>query len=262
MAKLVPSQVVATIDQLFPNIGPVSSARRYSIGEIRNFQGLLDLIKQIPNELLTMPPAAYSSFVLGTATIRAEVERWLSQGTVGYVADVKGCDPVELIRSGLLQCPDEIPSPFTAALAFIPDQDLRKSIRADISAADQALAGGEWKAATVLAGSAIEALLLWAVQQPGRAQARTAAIVAAMQSGTLRASPPSDLEVWNLHQFIEVGAEMGLLNPDTRIAARLAKEFRNLIHPGRALRLGQVCDRATALSAVAALEHVARDLAR
>ena len=30
------------------------------------------------------------------------------------------------------------------------------------------------------------------------------------------------------------------------------------VHPGRARRLGQVCDRATAMSAIAAVEHVAR----
>ena len=41
---------------------------------------------------------------------------------------------------------------------------------------------------------------------------------------------------------------------------RLAKDFRNLIHPGRAQRQGQTCDRATALSAVAAVEHIVRCL--
>ena len=52
----------------------------------------------------------------------------------------------------------------------------------------------------------------------------------------------------------------GLISPDTCNAARLARNFRNLIHPGRAARLAQVCDRATAYSAVGALEHVIRDL--
>jgi hypothetical protein len=33
-----------------------------------------------------------------------------------------------------------------------------------------------------------------------------------------------------------------------------AREFRNLIHPGRSARLGKVCDRGTALSASAAVE--------
>jgi hypothetical protein len=34
----------------------------------------------------------------------------------------------------------------------------------------------------------------------------------------------------------------------------------HLIHPGRAIRIGQACDRGTALSALAAVELIARDL--
>jgi len=40
----------------------------------------------------------------------------------------------------------------------------------------------------------------------------------------------------------------------------LTRDFRNLIHPGKAQRLKQKCDKATALSVVAGLEHVRRDL--
>jgi hypothetical protein len=63
-----------------------------------------------------------------------------------------------------------------------------------------------------------------------------------------------------LFQYIEVAVELKLITADTAIAARLAKDFRNLIHPGRAKRLGQECNRGTTLSAVAALEHVVNDL--
>jgi hypothetical protein len=45
-----------------------------------------------------------------------------------------------------------------------PD-DFRKNLRLDMSAANRALANSEWKAATVLAGSVVEALLLWAIQR-------------------------------------------------------------------------------------------------
>ncbi len=51
-----------------------------------------------------------------------------------------------------------------------------------------------------------------------------------------------------------------MIKEDTAIQARLAKDYRNLIHSGRAQRLGQICDRGTDLSAVAALERVVRDL--
>jgi hypothetical protein len=51
-----------------------------------------------------------------------------------------------------------------------------------------------------------------------------------------------------------------VLKPVTYAAAKLAQNFRNLIHPGRADRDNQVCDRGTAYSAIGALEHVIRDL--
>jgi hypothetical protein len=55
-------------------------------------------------------------------------------------------------------------------------------------------------------------------------------------------------------------AHLGIVTPETAIEIRLAKSFRTLIPPGRAQRLAQKCDRVTALSSVAALDHVVRDL--
>jgi hypothetical protein len=48
---------------------------------------------------------------------------------------------------------------------FLNDPDLAEALRADIATASSALRNGEWKAATVLSGSVIEALLLWALQK-------------------------------------------------------------------------------------------------
>jgi hypothetical protein len=51
-----------------------------------------------------------------------------------------------------------------------------------------------------------------------------------------------------------------LITGDTAQLVRLAKDARNLVHPGRAARLDQKCNRATALTALAAVEAVADDL--
>ena len=72
-----------------------------------------------------------------------------------------------------------------------------------------------------------------------------------------RTNNPDD---WTLQHFIGVAEEMGYITPQTVIETRLAQDYRNLIHPGRSARLGQVCDRGSAYSAVAALDHVVRDL--
>jgi hypothetical protein len=72
--------------------------------------------------------------------------------------------------------------------------------------------------------------------------------------------PATSPEDWGLHEYIEVSVELGVISSDTAVQCRLAKNYRNLIHPGRAARLSQACDRATALSAEAGVEHVVRDL--
>jgi len=104
-----------------------------------------------------------------------------------------------------------------------------------------------------LAGSVVEALLLWALLQQNQVT-----ISATAAKLGLKVSPK--LEDWGLHQYIEVAAELNVITADTATQCRLAKDFRNLIHPGRAQRLAQVCNRGTALSAVAAVEHVVNDL--
>src|SRR5260370_37378034 len=129
-----------------------------------------------------------------------------------------------------------------------------------MSDVNRALSKGEWMAGTVLAGPAAEALLAWALRQRPTV-AITSAIAAARASGIMTTNPgPNDLDRWNLHECIEVSVELGIIKPNTAKQTRLAKDFRNFIHPGVAQRLGEKCDRATALSAVAGMEHVVRDL--
>lgn len=70
----------------------------------------------------------------------------------------------------------------------------------------------------------------------------------------------TNLEEWLLPHYIKVAADLNLVGAETATQCLLAKDFRNLIHPGRAQRLGQVCNRGMALSAVAAVEHVINDL--
>jgi hypothetical protein len=135
---------------------------------------------------------------------------------------------------------------------------LRDNIRRDLGATERALSNAEWKAATVLAGATIEALLHWRLQQPTPGLAAVHAAAAKLtNSEKFRKKPHKDIDNWTLHHFIEVAADLGLLkSADTYKSACLAQNFRNLIHPGRAEPLAQVCNRASTYSAVGALHHV------
>ena len=59
---------------------------------------------------------------------------------------------------------------------------------------------------------------------------------------------------------IEVAALAQLVKHKTAAQIRLAKEFRNLIPPGRTLRTGERCGKDTALGALAGVESVILDL--
>lgn len=260
MPRVVPSQVVAFINSLWPASTDLNNLHRGQAGQL---SGLVDLVEQIPGELLTMDTAAYTLFICGKAHIRQKLLTWAADSSrgheLGFMPGATPKNPVTEIRDALAKCRDESFASATSKLNFIPDPELRTNLLIDIGAIDRALSNNEWKAATVLAGSAIEALLLWDLQN--RRQASLPAAVSALVTNKTFDKPPSsDPEEWSLHHYVEVEAHLRIIKPDTATEARLAKKFRNLIHPGRAQRLGQKCDRGTALASVAALDHVVRDL--
>src|SRR5712691_11239088 len=82
----------------------------------------------------------------------------------------------------------------------------------------------------------------------------------AVTAGELQKQPPADLNDWKLFQLVSVARHAGLIEQDTRSQCDLSRDFRNLIHPGVTLRIGQRCDKGTALAAAAAVAFVTRDL--
>jgi hypothetical protein len=265
MPRIAPTQVVATIDRLFPGTSRHKKPQpTHSSGNANALRGIINLVNKVPDELIILPEDIYTDLILATSAIQNQLDIWTYRGDVGLLQAVKGLDPLVLIREALDQCTDQYPPPATTAgLSFIADAALRDNIRSDIAAADRALQNFEWKAATVLAGAVIEALLHWRLDQQPPISAEIAQSVSAlMVRNIFMEKPPIDRDHWGLHHFIEVSGDLKLIEPHTVVAANLAKNFRNLIHPGRSARTGQTCDRATALSALAGIEHVVRDLAR
>ena len=258
MSRVMPSQVVQTIDELFPHAARGGGDGQLQAGHSPALTGIIILVKALPLELISVSSNNYADFVLATSTIEYHLGVWAARGNVGGMAPVKGSDAISVIRRVLAECPDEFPPSATTELLFISEPKLRESIRSDLGAATRAFDNAEWKAATVLAGATIEAILLWKLQELDDIAVQAAANAVA-SAGKCDLPKPS-LDRWKLHQYIEVAAHLGVIKGETPSAARLAQNFRNLIHPGRAARLNQTCDRATAHSALGALHHVIRDL--
>ena len=244
----MPSQAVGTIRQLFPGVSRHNRPQpTYSTGNANVPRGIIDLVKQIPPELVILAEDVYADLILAISAIENQLDIWAFRGDVSVLMPVKGFDPVLLILEALDQCPDEYPpAPTTTELMFIADDVLRNSIRGDIGAAERAFANFEWKAATVLAGAAIEALLHWRLGQPPVTTADISrTMTTLMVKGVFRHRPPRGRDDWNFRHFIEVSGDLDVIKANTVTAANLARDFRNLIHPGKAasrnsaLRLGR-----------------------
>lgn len=259
--RVVPSEVVGFIDGTIPAAAARKDHFVLDIGHLNPLQGLVDLLERLPDELITLEGPALTRFLANVSSIEAAVATWKAGNTRHILGNIPGftdVNPVVVVRSGLSECPDEAPARNVSALAFMSsDPALRESLRLDLTAIETSLTDRSFKAATVLAGSVVEALLLWALQRVEDVK-RNLAEEKLKREGKLRSKV--SLEDMGLGEYIILAAELVLLESNTVIQARLAQDFRNLIHPGRSVRLGQVCDRATALSAVAAVEHVVRDL--
>lgn len=250
MPHVFPSQVIDLIDECFPSV--VGEGFSVHAGHLPHISAIVKLASQIPTECIRLSGQDYSNYVLGLEGLDKICVLWTTRGEVNVPQSLGGKHPLRLVRDALILCPDVPTGASTPSLPFITDVALRESVRADISASNSALHNGEWKAATVLAGAATEALLLWAIQNsPG---------LAALATKPSGPKPPNAPEHWGLHDYIIVAAALNLIKASTATQADLAKGFRNLIHPGKAQRTNQVCTRGTALAAIASLELVIDDL--
>ena len=186
--------------------------------------------------------------------------------SIPYIPDIPGRKnqhPIALVRKHLSTLSDEGIDPATSNLPFIADRQLNDSLRTDITAVNSALDNGEWKAATVLSGSIVEAVLLYAIKEYERENTtQVSATIATLTASNAIQNVPSEINEWSLHILIEVASALKIIIDSTAALCRITRGFRNLIHPGRAVRLAQACDRGTALSAVAAVTHVIRDLSK
>ena len=256
MPRVVPSQVVAFIDKSYePEPQGGFGSLDYSNGP--TIEAIVKLCKQIPEELIALGAEDCNMFTACVSTMEYWADRWRIGGNVGRLDNVRGYHrqhALSLLRAVLVKCPDAAPAAAVGGLNFIDDAEYREDLRRDISATYSAERNGEWKGATVMGGSVVEALLLWRLRQQDAAQVN-AAVAAAAEAG-FRVPPAAQLDSWNLAQYIEIARRMGLVSPNTAAQATLSRDFRNLIHPGKAVRTGQRCSRGTALSALAAVEHV------
>jgi hypothetical protein len=241
MPKILPSQIVAAIDSLFgPNRNELDSGAIRHVYRAEVFT-LLAMLDQVPSELIDLGANDYLEFGRCRAVLATSLPGW-NLGDLAPVKAVGGKDAIERIRRLMKQCHDEMP-PAAPELTFIADMDTRLGIEDRIRAAWTDFDAREWMGATVLSGAALEALLLWALKQIA-----------------LSKQPKRSLDELHLEDLIQLAVSNGIIDESTRQQASLAKDARNLIHPGKAQRSGNECNKAAALTAFAAVYRVAEAL--
>jgi len=194
----------------------------------------------LPRQLLALPFHELLEFERCRGELATILRSW-NLGETRAIPAVGGKDPVERIRRLLLNCPDELPRP-EPELPFITDNDFRLDTEPKVHAAWTDFKASEWLGATVFAGCALEAILLWEVKR-GHAVSPVAA------------------DKLHLADLIKKARAIGSISQQAAVA-KLARDGRDLLHPGRKARLGLECSKATALTALAAVQQVAEERSR
>lgn len=128
---------------------------------------------------------------------------------------------------------------------FITDEDFRSNLESDFQELGATFSCEAWKAVHVLAGSIIEALLidyLLSIKHKGWPEKKILGL-----------------------QFVDIITEcheIKLLSEQTKALTTVIKNYRNLVHPGRLIRLEQSVDKNSAQVAVALLEMIIEDVKR
>jgi hypothetical protein len=266
MPRVVPSIVVDAIERFFPQVKDDSRYTKFDIDyqTLSALESIHGLALEIPDHLITLSGEDYSDYLIGLSYLKSDIQkcRNFSPGQLrgkgpDYVSgQEKQVTGLDLIYQALKQCPDSAPEPSTSGFEFIEDEDFRFDLRNDLSSANSSFDNGEWKAATVLAGSVIEALLLWRLRNETPESIQQ--FVQTQQKNNQNRLGRG-LEHWYLEDLLNLSEQQNLISVDSQKQCRLAQGFRNLIHPGKSVRTGTKCDRATASIMRAGVELLIRE---
>lgn len=124
---------------------------------------------------------------------------------------------------------------------FLSREDLRDALARDLEELERCAAAESWKAVHVLAGSLIEAVLADYLIATGIGE--------------------SEVLKLTLGGLVSRCRDQGILTEKTVALSAAVKEYRNLIHPGRIVRLGERVDAQTGRVAQALVEIVAEEIA-
>jgi hypothetical protein len=262
--RALPSEVIALIDQLFSwaSNKDVAAPRMILSPELYpKLATVAEMVSRIPQELIRLQGTDLAEYVFSVSAMASTLDLYRQQRAMPmrdqggvHWAELEGINvfgsknPIILLRKHLANCSDNIPSAGTSELPFFADPELRAALTTELSDVGQVLADREWKAATVLGGATLEAILFWALSG-----LRTELL-------GLKDKPAKPLDEWKLYQMIDVARRLDLIEESTKDLAHLARDGRNLVHPAAVKRERRDCDKASSHTVVGAIEAAVRDI--
>lgn len=219
-------------------------ARNHTIVELAMFEDVrreVDYVEQAAPGLLPPVDPKDSLFVSGTTGSRGHQANVLVTYLNRAIARLEAELAVEKAQPVIQR----------REFSFISDPSLRKIVERDYVEIQRAFVAECWKACVVLAGGAIEAMLVNVLTQD-RAAATNASKTPKRDS--------SDPTRWGLSDLIAVAIELRKITAGAEKLSHSVREFRNLIHPTSELRSSLVAGQEEARIAIEVLHLVHRDL--
>lgn len=241
MPRVVPSQVVTAIEGMFGVNRHEYDEHKISFQHRDHVRSLLSLLDLIPDDLLTPSFDGLTEYLQCRSSLISALSTWDVGDTQRNVVTNNGRNPIVRIRAILATCPDEHP-PIAPELSFIPDAGARENVQDQIRAAWIDFRAEEWTGATVFAAAAAEALLYWTLKNHYQGQ------------------NSAKLDREHLSDYVKQAVQLSIITSAAASQAALANDSRNLIHAGRVARTGLKCNKATALTSLAAMQRLIDEL--
>jgi hypothetical protein len=255
MAKQIsPSDIAKYIDRFFAKI--VKQNQSLGWDNSGHLQAIAEMIDSLHESQLPTGPEDRMILLAASRQIQMVVRYWESGNLAKALPEIPGLrdkSPVAVIRELLDKCTETIIPNTLAGLDFVRDPDYRQILREDLAGFESDLDNREWKSATVIGGSLIEALLLDALERDEQK-------ALAAQNSQKDKGKVLPLRDWNLKAYILTAEELKIITPETARLADHAREFRNHIHPGKELRKKKRCSASSAHTVKGALLAVIENL--
>jgi hypothetical protein len=133
--------------------------------------------------------------------------------------------------------------PSMTSFDFITDPQFRRSLESDFAELELCYAAHAWKAVHVLAGSIIEALL-----------------IDSLASLHVSQESPESLRKKDLQTLISECEAKQILSQRTGQLSTVVRSYRNLIHPGRVIRLKEKTDEQSATIARSLVQIIVNEV--